>query len=76
VREVASDRDLELIDAPELKQTLPIYLRTPRPPRLKDYFDPVIRALIRAPAMTRLLHVQITTQESKAAHVWRPGERE
>lgn len=74
VREVSSDDDLELIDAPELKQNLSIYLRSPRPPRLKDFFDPIIRTVIRAPAMTRLVHVQIITQESKAARVLRPGE--
>lgn len=68
VRE-AADEDLELLDAPELKQNLPIYLRAPRAPRLKDFFDPLIRILIRAPPMTRLVHVQIITQESKAVRV-------
>lgn len=74
VREVACDEDLELIDAPELKQNLPIYLRSPRPPRLRDFFDPLLRIVIRAPPVTRLVHVQITTQESKAVRVSRLGE--
>jgi hypothetical protein len=67
VREVSSEDELDLIGASDVKQNLQLYLRSRRPPRLKDFFDPKLcKVLPVVPAM-RLLHVQITTQRSRVA---------
>jgi hypothetical protein len=65
VREVACDEDLDLIGASEIKQSLPVYLRAPRPPLLKDFFDPLICKIIPVASASRLVHVQVNTQRSR-----------
>jgi hypothetical protein len=65
VREVSGEEDLDLIGAIDVKQSLPVYLRAGRPPRLKDFFDPRLHAIIPAAAATRLVHVQLNTQRSR-----------
>lgn len=67
VREVASDEDLDLIGASEIKQSLPLYLRAPRPPRLKDFFDPLICKVVSVAPACRLVHIQVSTQRSRLA---------
>jgi hypothetical protein len=67
VREVSCDDDLDLIGAPEVKQSLQVYLRARRPPRLKDFFDPQLRKIIPVAAASRLVHVQLQTQRSRVS---------
>jgi hypothetical protein len=67
VREVSSDDDLDLIGATDVKQSLQVYLRARRPPRLKDFFDPQLRKIVPVAATSRLVHVQLNTQRSRVS---------
>ncbi len=66
VREVSSEEDLALIGATDVRQSLHLYLRSRRPPRLSDFFDPRLRVIVKVPFATRLAHVQVSTQLSRA----------
>jgi hypothetical protein len=67
VREVFGDDDLDLIGAIDVKRNLPSYVRSRRPPLLRDFFDPKIRKIIPVAPATRLVHVQVNTQRSRLA---------
>jgi len=65
VREVSTGEDLDLVGAPEIKQHLSLYLGSPRPPRLSDFFDPRLHANFKVASAARLLHIQINAQQSR-----------
>jgi hypothetical protein len=46
VLDVTRREELELLGADELNQRPDVYLKDPRPPLLKDYFDPQLRKLV------------------------------
>jgi hypothetical protein len=67
VREVSNDDDLDLVGAGDVKQNLHLYLRSRRPPRLRDFSNPRLHTIIPVAAASRLVHVQINTQRSRVS---------
>jgi hypothetical protein len=65
VRDVSCEDELDLIGASDIRQNLHLYLRSPRPPRLKDFSNPQLRKIIPGVTASRLVHVQINTQRSR-----------
>jgi hypothetical protein len=65
VRQVSSDDDLDLVGAGDIKRNLHLYMGSRRPPRLKDFADPLLHTIIPVAATSRLVHVQINTQQSR-----------
>lgn len=66
VTEVSREEELDLIGAADIRQSAHLYLRSPRPPLFKDYFDEGLRTIIAARRSQRVLHIQINTQQSRA----------
>ncbi|HVW70924.1 MAG TPA: hypothetical protein VHB68_18225, partial [Steroidobacteraceae bacterium] len=67
VREVSTAEDLDKVGAADVKQHLHLYLRSRRPPRLRDFFDPALHTKIRAAPGYHLQHVQINTQRLRVS---------
>jgi hypothetical protein len=67
VREASSDDDLDLVGAGDVKQNLHVYVRSRRPPRLRDFSDPLLHTIVPVAAASRLVHVQINTQRSRVS---------
>ena len=67
VRQVSSDDELDLVGAADVKQNLHVYVRSRRPPRLRDFADPLLHTIIPVAATSRLVHVQINTQRSRVS---------
>ncbi len=67
VREISTEEDLDMIGASDIRQNLSFYLHSRRPPRLRDFFDPLLRAKVKVPWACRLTHVQANTQQSRVS---------
>jgi hypothetical protein len=65
VQNVSREDELELVGVPDLKTFADRYLKNPRPPLLKDYFDPRLRKVVRVVRKHRLVQVQAGWQEGK-----------
>jgi hypothetical protein len=57
IQDVSRREELELLGVQELIATPDAYLAAPRPPMLKDYFDPALRIVAPVPRKDR--HVQV-----------------
>jgi hypothetical protein len=58
IQRVSRLEELPMVADPELASNTELFLRSPRPPVLKDYFDPKLRKLMVVPKRTR--HVVIS----------------
>jgi hypothetical protein len=50
--------ELNPLNIPDLQNKPDLYLKAPRPPLLKDYFDPMLRKLVKVPR--KLRHVTVS----------------
>jgi hypothetical protein len=57
IQHVSRREELNVIARGELVDRTDVYLRSPRPPILKDYFDPLLRKEILVPSKVRQLRV-------------------
>ncbi|HET8895069.1 MAG TPA: hypothetical protein VFM96_13325 [Gaiellaceae bacterium] len=57
VQNVSRREEIELLGIPDLSANPDLYLKAPRPPLLKDYFDPALRIVASVPRKDR--HVQV-----------------
>ncbi len=64
VQRVTRAEELELITGGDLQQSPERYLSTPRPPMLKDYFDPALRATVAVPRKNRLVTLKFGCEQS------------
>lgn len=69
VREISSEEELLLVGPPKLKEQAQLYIRSARPPLLKDYFDPRLRKILQAPRLNRMVQVQVNTQVTQTRAV-------
>jgi len=60
IQHVSSRDELEVVGPAAVKRTPDLYLRDPRPPMLRDYFDPELRKIL--PARRRLRQVIVKFQ--------------
>lgn len=55
IQKISRRDELELAGIPDLLQNPDRYLKAPRPPLLKDYFDPLLRKIVNVPRKNRLV---------------------
>lgn len=67
VSKVTRDDELDLIAPPEVKKDLDLYLKAPRPPLFKDYFNPRLGKVVQVHRNNRLLQVHVTCQQLASA---------
>jgi hypothetical protein len=60
VGDATQEEEFELLVPAEIKQDRHQYLTAPRPPLLKDYFDPTLQKLVRTVRQNQLLQLQYT----------------
>jgi hypothetical protein len=63
VRSVSRDEQLDVLGAADVRQNAQLYLRSPRPPLFKDYFDDQLRKVIAAQRTRRVLQLQVNMQQ-------------
>jgi hypothetical protein len=63
VQTVTRRDELELVASGDFQHAPDRYLKTPRPPLLKDYFDPKLRKIVRVRPKNRLVRVQIAVEQ-------------
>lgn len=63
IQEIESDEDLRLVDSSALRNNPELYFENPRPPMLKDYFNPQLRKLLTVPRQLRQIRIEFETQE-------------
>ncbi|HVW20647.1 MAG TPA: hypothetical protein VHC86_05485 [Opitutaceae bacterium] len=56
--------EIELVASKEITQRADLYLRNPRPPLLKDYFDPELRRIVPVPRSHRMVRIQLRVDQS------------
>ena len=66
VQHVTRRDELDLVAAGEIASNPDRYLKSPRPPLLKDYFDPVLRKLVNVHRKNRVIRVQFGVDTSDA----------
>jgi len=64
VQTVTRRDELELVASGDFQQFPDRYLKAPRPPLLKDYFDPKLRKIVVVQRKNRLVRVQIGVEQS------------
>ena len=64
VQEVTSQEQLVMV--PAVQQNPPLYFLSPRPPMLKDYFNPAVTEVIEAPRRIRQIRLQFAAEQSEA----------
>ncbi len=57
IQHVSRREELILTGAPDVQQNPNLYLRSPRPPLLKDYFNPKLRKLVAVPQRQRQVKI-------------------
>jgi hypothetical protein len=62
---VSRPEEFELIGDREVSQRDELYLKNPRPPLLKDYFDPRLRRIVPVVRSRRLIRVQLRVDQSE-----------
>jgi len=63
VRTVTCRDELSLVASAETVNNPGFYFKAPRPPLLKDFFDPKIRKVIRVPRLIRMIEVTFEVKE-------------
>lgn len=61
------EEEFEMKAPDPLKENRDLYLRSPRPPLFKDYFDPRLRKLVQVPRTNHLVQFQIGYQKVAVA---------
>jgi hypothetical protein len=64
VKHVASREELKAFATAKITRNPDLYLRHPRPPMLKDYFDPRLRRVVPVPRKTRQVRVTVRVEET------------
>jgi hypothetical protein len=64
VQEVSHREELDLVATGDVQQNPDRYLKVPRPPLLKDYFDAALRKVVPVPRKNRLVRVQFGYEQS------------
>lgn len=62
IQNVSSRDELEVVGNQPLLQHQDAYLAAPRPPMLKDYFDPALRSLVHVPRTNRQVRVIVQVE--------------
>ena len=65
VQEVTRREELDLVASGDVQQNPDRYLKVPRPPLLKDYFDAKLRKVVPVPRKNRLVRVQFGYEQSE-----------
>lgn len=64
VQQVTRREELEIVASGDVKANQDRYLKVPRPPLLKDYFDARLRKVVPVPRKNRLVRVQFGVEQS------------
>lgn len=64
VQQVSQREELELVIGGDVQANPDRYLKEPRPPMLKDYFDAELRKVVPVPRKNRLVRVQYVVEQS------------
>lgn len=64
VQHVTRREELDLIATGDVQANPDRYLKVPRPPLLRDYFDPQLRKVVSVPRKNRLVRVQYGVEQS------------
>ncbi|MCZ7673842.1 MAG: hypothetical protein M5U34_45335 [Chloroflexi bacterium] len=63
IQQVSRREELLVIGSNELRQNPDLYLKAPRPPLLKDYFDPKLRKVFLVPRRNRQIKVSFGVEQ-------------
>jgi len=63
IQEVSRREELDLAGPAALHRDPDLYLKAPRPPVLKDYFDPRLHKVVRLPSRLKHVRVSFTVEE-------------
>jgi len=55
---------MDLVASGDVQNNPDRYLKAPRPPLLKDYFDPRLRKVVQVPRKNRLVRLQFAVEQS------------
>ncbi len=64
VHEIARSEEMDLVPLRDIAAREELYLRNPRPPVLKDYFDSRLRRIVPVARLNRLVRVQFRVDQS------------
>ncbi len=64
IQKTTRPEEFELIGHKEISQRSELYLRNPRPPLLKDYFDSRLRRIVPVASAKRLIRIQLRIDQS------------
>lgn len=64
IQHISRRDELDLAGVPDLQQNPDRYLKAPRPPLLKDYFDPLLRKIVQVPRNSRQVKVSFGVEPS------------
>jgi hypothetical protein len=64
IQRITRRDELEMVAIGDVEQNPDRYLKAPRPPLLKDYFDPQLRKVVQVPRKNRLVRVQFAAEQS------------
>lgn len=64
IQDVSRPEEIEVLGFGDLQQNQDLYLKSPRPPLLKDYFDPALRKIVPVARKQRLVAVSFGVQTS------------
>jgi hypothetical protein len=54
---------LELVGTPDVQERSELFLTHPRPPVLKDYFDPELRMIVHVPRTNRQVRIAVQVEQ-------------
>jgi hypothetical protein len=66
IQKVTRGEELEVVGTGALRRTPELYLQAPRPPLLRDFFEPAFRLLVRLAPKARQVRVTYTIEELNA----------
>ena len=64
IQKTSRPEEIELIGQKEISQRSELYLKNPRPPLLKDYFDARLRRIVPVARARRLIRIQLRIDQS------------
>ncbi len=70
IQHARTDEELMRVATGGLRRRPDLYLREPRPPVFKDYFNPRLRQVVRLPRTVRHVQIRFTTQEFDLEGAW------
>ncbi len=63
IQNITRRDELELVGTPDVKEQSEMFLTHPRPPVLKDYFDPELRMVVHVPRKNRQLRIAVQVEQ-------------